>query len=159
MARSEVWMGLPASQARILEKIESALQGSDPRLVSLFAIFTRLTCNEEMPTVEQLRARAALLLIGLRRGPTAAWRWLTATRRRLTGAGRRIGRAPRARLRTAIFFPLALALVASSFIVSSRFSTTQRCATSAAAARTARPGSRTSRRCKPLVTNPVLVAR
>jgi Protein of unknown function (DUF3040) len=54
-------MGLPASQRRILEKIENAMRGTDPRLTSLFAIFSRLNRDEEMPRIEELRARAWLL--------------------------------------------------------------------------------------------------
>ena len=42
-------MGLPASQRRILERIENALRGSDPRLAALFSIFSRLNRDEEMP--------------------------------------------------------------------------------------------------------------
>ena len=54
-------MGLPASQRRILERIENALRGSDPRLAALFSIFTRLNRDEEMPRIEQVRARAAII--------------------------------------------------------------------------------------------------
>lgn len=50
-------MGLPTGQQRILEMIEGRLAESDPRLVSLFKIFTRLTFAEAMPWIEQLRVR------------------------------------------------------------------------------------------------------
>ena len=38
-------MSLPTGQQRVLESIEGKLAESDPRLVSLFSIFTRLTPN------------------------------------------------------------------------------------------------------------------
>jgi hypothetical protein len=50
-------MSLPVSEARTLTCIEQALLSRDPRLKSLFAIFTRLTRQEAMPTIEQLRRR------------------------------------------------------------------------------------------------------
>jgi hypothetical protein len=50
-------MSLPASEARALTSIEQALLSRDPRLKSLFAIFTRLTRYEAMPAIEQLRRR------------------------------------------------------------------------------------------------------
>ncbi|HUA28463.1 MAG TPA: DUF3040 domain-containing protein [Streptosporangiaceae bacterium] len=48
-------MSLPASEARVLTGIEAGLLARDPRFRSLFAIFTRLTRQEAMPTREQLR--------------------------------------------------------------------------------------------------------
>jgi Protein of unknown function (DUF3040) len=50
-------MSLPASEERALTGIERALLSRDPRLKSLFAIFTRLTWQEAMPAFEQLRRR------------------------------------------------------------------------------------------------------
>jgi hypothetical protein len=50
-------MSLPVSQERALTDIEQALLSRDPRLKSLFAIFTRLTRHETMPAFEQLRRR------------------------------------------------------------------------------------------------------
>jgi Protein of unknown function (DUF3040) len=50
-------MSLPASEERVLSRIETALLDRDPRLRSLFAIFTRLTRQEAMPATEQLRRR------------------------------------------------------------------------------------------------------
>jgi hypothetical protein len=50
-------MSLPVSEVRTLTNIEQALLSRDPRLKSLFAIFTRLTRHEAMPTIEQLRRR------------------------------------------------------------------------------------------------------
>jgi hypothetical protein len=50
-------MSLPAAEERTLTAIERALLSRDPRLKSLFAIFTRLTWQEAMPAIEQLRRR------------------------------------------------------------------------------------------------------
>jgi hypothetical protein len=101
-------MGLPASQRRTLEEIEIALRGSDPWLASLFTIFTRLNLDEEMPRVEQLRARAARLTGRL----AAAGRWLMAARR--------------ARLRSALL-PAALVAVVSTVLVGAGFPSSARC--------------------------------
>jgi hypothetical protein len=103
-------MGLPASQRRNLEEIEIALRGSDPWLVSLFTIFTRLNLDEEMPRVEQLRARAARLTGRL----AAAGRWLMAARR--------------ARLRSALLVPAALVAVVSTVLVGAGLPSSARCA-------------------------------
>jgi hypothetical protein len=56
------WPGvsLPVSQQRVLEGIESALEGAEPRLGSMFAIFTRLTQDEGAPRTEALRAETLL---------------------------------------------------------------------------------------------------
>jgi hypothetical protein len=50
-------MSLPASEERALTRIEQTLLARDPRLKSLFAIFTRLTLQEAMPATEQLQRR------------------------------------------------------------------------------------------------------
>jgi hypothetical protein len=50
-------MSLPVSEERTLSGIEQRLLSRDPRLKSLFAIFTRLTRYEAMPAIEQLRRR------------------------------------------------------------------------------------------------------
>jgi hypothetical protein len=50
-------MRLAASQqGRALDRIERTLLADDPRLGSLFAVFTRLTRQEAMPATEQVRA-------------------------------------------------------------------------------------------------------
>jgi hypothetical protein len=116
--RSEVSVSLPASQRRILEKIEYALRGSDPRLTAMFAIFSRLTRDEEIPRVEQLRARAELPLVR-RRGPLPA-----------------VSRAPQvispARPVALLFFPLAFLVVVSAFIMAMALPSSPRCAPVAA---------------------------
>jgi hypothetical protein len=70
-------MGLPASQQRVLDRIEETLKRREPRLVSMFSMFTRLAVNERLPRTEVLeqvpwwsprryrgtiRVRAAVLL-------------------------------------------------------------------------------------------------
>ena len=53
-------MGLPACQERILNGIEDELREGAPRLASRFAIFARLTRDEELPRTEQLVPRRRL---------------------------------------------------------------------------------------------------
>jgi hypothetical protein len=48
-------MSLPVAEERALTSIEQALRSRDARLNSLFSIFTRLTRQEAMPTIEQIR--------------------------------------------------------------------------------------------------------
>ncbi len=96
-------MGLRANHDKVLAEIETALRGSDPQLACMFNIFCRLHVGEEMPRLEQLRARALLAtsrLAGVRR-------WLVVPRR--------------SRLRTALFFPFALATMAAAVLVSAAF--------------------------------------
>jgi Protein of unknown function (DUF3040) len=50
-------MSLPARQQQALDKIDRALQSADPKLKSMFAIFTRLTSREAMPTTEAIVAK------------------------------------------------------------------------------------------------------
>ena len=49
-------VSLSASQQRVLYGIESALEGGEPRLRSMFAIFTRLTRDDGAPRTESLLA-------------------------------------------------------------------------------------------------------
>jgi hypothetical protein len=49
-------VSLPASQQRALDAIESALQEREPRLASMFTIFTRLARDEAVPRTESFRA-------------------------------------------------------------------------------------------------------
>jgi hypothetical protein len=68
-------MALPACQERILHGMETALRTHEPRLAAIFAIFTRLTKDEEIPYIERL----------------APQRWLSWRRPHRTARG---GRAP-----------------------------------------------------------------
>jgi hypothetical protein len=47
-------MSLPACQQRVLDMMESSLQRREPRLASMFAMFTRLNTNEGAPRTERL---------------------------------------------------------------------------------------------------------
>jgi hypothetical protein len=53
-------VSLPVSEQRVLDGIENALEGGEPRLGSMFAIFTRLTRDDEVPRTEALLAQARL---------------------------------------------------------------------------------------------------
>lgn len=99
-------MGLPVRQRRALERIESALRGSDPKLAALYAIFARLTRDEEMPGIEQLRRSTAAALARL-------WFALTALVSRL-----RI--RPVLRPRIVLLFPLAILIAAASIVLAIR---------------------------------------
>jgi len=134
-------MGLPASQRRILGRIESALRGSDPGLVALFSIFTRLNRDEEMPGLEQARATTAVLAARLRARLAAFGRWFCAPRR--------------TRLRAALFFPVALAIVASAVLVVEGLPNAGRCAAASAPAHS----RARSRICTPVVANPAVLGR
>ncbi len=107
-------MGLPARQEKALDGIESALRASDPKLAAFYATFTRLTRGEEMPRIEQLRDRASRLLAGLRRFAGVVIGTLL------------LRRKPRQRS-AVLFLPLALAVVAMSFVVNSRAGYLPRC--------------------------------
>jgi hypothetical protein len=111
-------VGLPARQHRRLADIEMALRVSDPQLAALFTIFSRLHSGEEMPRPEQPRARVRRL------------------RRRLSAA-RRAMMAPRySWVRTALFFPAAVAAMIATVFVYAAFPPA-RCAAAHRAQRTA----------------------
>jgi hypothetical protein len=139
-------MGLPVSQRRILERIENALLGSDPRLAALFSIFTRLNRDEEMPRVEEIRARAAIILARV---------WF-----RIAAFGRWLGAPRRAKLRAALFFPVALAIVATAVLVGGSFPNNGRCAVAQRTQDTTQSsaGAR-PRLCEPVVANPAILGR
>jgi hypothetical protein len=102
-------MSLPTDQQRVLERIEGKLAQSDPRLVSLFTIFTRLTWMEKMPWVEQIRVRPVayrIARIGL---------WF-----------RGFGRRPAARVRAMLLLPAALCAMACALTIAFGFPGTQR---------------------------------
>ena len=80
-------MGLPASQQRVLDRIEDVLKKREPRLASMFAMFTRLTSHELLPRFEALT-------------PVPWW----SPRRYHTAA----------RMRAVVLFTLAAALVISA---------------------------------------------
>ncbi|SRR6266516_6097226 len=49
-------MSLPASQQRVLDRIEEALRRCEPRLASMFTMFNRLNIHERLPWIEALEA-------------------------------------------------------------------------------------------------------
>jgi hypothetical protein len=120
----------------MLDRIESALRGSDPRLAALYAIFARLTKDEEMPRIEQLRHSAVRLLVRMRvrTGIIAS-----ATLGRLV---------PRPRV--VLFFPLALALATVSIVFAARSSGGPRCSPVTPLAAGAKPAPQ-SKLCKTAV--------
>ena len=108
-------MTLPARQQRSLDRIERRLAASDPRLLALFAIFTRLTFDEDMPQLEQVKARLARI-----------GGWFA----RVTAPVRRRIPRPSERVKAALFFPAALAAVACSLVFGASAPAVHRCATS-----------------------------
>ena len=102
-------MSLPIGQQRVLESIEGKLSESDPRLVSLFSIFTRLTLTEKMPRIEQIAVRP----VAYRLGALAYWfRWMA--------------RRPAARIRAMLLLPAALTAVACALTIAFGFPGSQR---------------------------------
>jgi len=95
--------GLPARQRRVLERTECALRGSDPKLAALYSVFSRLTRDEEMPAIEQLRTSAMHAFAKLR--PASHVR----------SSGR-----PPVRWRAVFFFPIALALAVTAIVFAVR---------------------------------------
>jgi hypothetical protein len=73
-------VGLPAGQQQVLDRIESELEACEPRLRSMFAIFTRLTRDEGAPRTESLL-------------PARRFRW-TRPDGRLTGTARALVGVP-----------------------------------------------------------------
>ncbi len=136
-------MGLPASQRKILVRIEDSLRGSDPRLAALFSIFTRLTHDEEMPGIEQIRAKGAMVLT-----------WISV---RLAAFGRWFGSPRRARLRTALYFPVAMAIVASAVLVGAGFPSANRCPAIRGTVGTVLTNTR-AKICTPML-NPAILGR
>jgi hypothetical protein len=106
-------MGLPARQRRVLERIEGTLRGSDPKLAALYTIFSRLTRDEEMPRIEQLRHGAIIMIARLRYALRAF-------------CGKTFGRLV-PRQRAVLFFPLAIALATASIVFAARSSSGSGC--------------------------------
>ena len=180
-------MGLPARQRRRLENIEHKLRNSDPRLAAMFGIFGRLTRDEDMPRIEELRHRVAMLALRMRLWLAAVAGRLSFTRRRsrrrvgafaTSADGPRRGRGSRppaaARRRrqwrpVAVFFPLVLVLMSVSIFVAARFGGSPRCAPAPAVATAklhpkskplAKGGaSKSTRRCRPSMLTPIPIGR
>ena len=97
-------MGLPVRQQRTLDDIEGRLSGSDPRLKSLFSIFSRLTRGEAMPWFENVRVRP----IADRFLPMRMWF------HRVTGR-------PAKRVRLILLLPAALSAMACAVLIAFGF--------------------------------------
>ena len=57
-------MTLPAAQQRVLDRMEGTLQASEPHLVSMFSIFTRLNADEPLGAEPLARPRPQRRLRG-----------------------------------------------------------------------------------------------
>lgn len=119
-------MGLPARQRRVLDRIEDSLEGTDPRLATMFAIFGRLTRDEEMPRIEELRHRLAIMFLRIRL-------WMAPGRGRVRGrmparARGRLHARTRTRRPMTWLFPIALVLATATIVLVARFSGAPRCA-------------------------------
>ena len=102
-------MSLPARQQRVLDRIERSLHVCEPHLRSMFALFTKLTGDEEMPRLEELRLRP-LPFPGLRKRPARPGRkGQTATGAGATGAAG-------ARLRALLLIPVILLVLAPAVL-------------------------------------------
>jgi hypothetical protein len=102
-------MGLPVRQQRTLDEIEGRLSGSDPRLKSLFSIFSRLTRGEAMPWFENVRVRPiADRFLSMRM-------WF-----------RRIAGRPAKRVRLVLLLPAALSAMACAVLIAFGFPGTPR---------------------------------
>jgi hypothetical protein len=102
-------MSLPARQLQKLKEIEGGLTGSDPRLRSLFGIFTRLTTGETMPWFEAVPTRPVADAL-------AAFRSLI----------RRIARRPASRVRALLLLPAALSAMVCGIMIAAGLSGAQR---------------------------------
>ena len=114
-------MSLPACQERVLSVIEDALRRGEPRLASRFAIFSRLTRDEELPRTEQLMPQPWLRRVLASAG--RAWRFVFPPP---TSRGRAAMR-PATRLRAVVVLPVLLIIMASAAIVTA-IAGTQPCA-------------------------------
>lgn len=110
-------MALPAGQRNRLDTIENSLRASDPQLVALFTIFSRLGQDEQMPGTEALGTGRA--------GAARAWLRQLARPAATTG---RYGARRRARFWAVLFFPAALAVMACGVWLGSSLSGSPRCA-------------------------------
>jgi hypothetical protein len=113
-------MGLPVRQRMKLDHIDRTLRGTDPKLAALYAIFGRLTREDEIPRFEQLR-----------HGLAARLAWL---RMILAAIGRRLHIRFRRRQRIVLFYPLAIALTVGSIVLAVRSGPVKSCLPSRAAA-------------------------
>jgi len=113
-------MSLPARQERILGRIEHSLHACDPRLRSMFATFTKLTRDQQMPRLEQLESRSR---------PLPGWlrRLTRPRRRRRTASGARAAGTPGTTLRAIIIVPIMLLVLAPAALLGFGTRSVSRC--------------------------------
>jgi hypothetical protein len=107
-------MSLPACQERILSGMENALRACEPRLASRFAIFARLTRDEEIPPTEQLVPQPWRRRAMARAG--RAFRFLFPRPQSRGSAAVRAQGRPAARLRAVVVLPVLLIAMASATV-------------------------------------------
>lgn len=111
-------MSLSARQCRVLDTIEQQLRAREPRLASMFAIFTTLNSDEMLPAVETIQAghrrRLAERISGLRRG----WR---------RGKPRPTSRATLRLVNVALVPFIVIGLLAIALVVGGHGPSTNRC--------------------------------
>jgi hypothetical protein len=103
-------MSLPTRQERVLGRMAHLLHASEPHLTSMFAIFAKLTRDEDMPRLEALDARSL---------PLWSWRQRLTRPRRERRAASSAGAkyAPGARLRAIVLVPIMLAALVSAIFL------------------------------------------
>lgn len=111
-------MSLPPGQQRVLDGIAEVLRTNEPRLASMFAIFTRLSKDEPRPRREQLTTRGPFASLA------AAWR--RPPRWDISGAD--ISRARRTRRMMLFISQLAIAFVVLAVLLGLSARTPARCA-------------------------------
>jgi hypothetical protein len=100
-------MSLPARQERVLGRMAHSLRASEPDLTWMFAVFTQLARDEDMPRLEALDGWSL---------PFWGWRLrLTRPKRETRAAGgASAAHAPGARMRAILLVPIVLAALASA---------------------------------------------
>jgi len=126
-------MSLPACQQRILDGIAGTLQVRDPRLASLFSIFTRLNRQEPMPGAEEIMMSTGRL----RRAAGGLGRVFARAARLLFARAARLLFARAARLRPIVIVPVALAALAGLLILAPLTGSQRACGSAHPAAATA----------------------
>jgi hypothetical protein len=140
-------MSLAAREQQILDGMETALQAGETRLTSMFAIFTRLSRDEEIPGTEELAARSRRPRSWLKapratgRHPRNAW-WRSTSRARWA-TGR-----PAAKLRAIALIPAALTAIASAVLLGVSTAGVRSCRP-VNAAHTSGPALSQARTCQP----------
>jgi len=113
-------MSLPARQQPVLGRMADLPHASEPHLTSMFAIFTKLTGDEDMPRLEELQPRS-LPFPGWRKQPVRPGRkGQTATGAGTTGAAG-------ARLRALLLIPVMLLVLAPAVLFGLAFHSESPC--------------------------------